>query len=172
MNQAANTSSNFYKIEGANEFAYFRANFKQLRRILESDPNWVAGVMEIFGHFGISKSMQKFRNSLFGCAVEEQADNYFIVRGTISLYYKIEAVNEEVSRIIPIGRLPTAIKVMIPFQLALMCVFPVIFTPFYYNLRKTRIQNWSKIHLISFCQYLERRGQQIYGKNTQGEIRR
>ena len=141
-----------------------------LRQILESDPNWVGGVMEIFGHFGISKGMQKFRNSLFGCAVEDQGSNYFIARGTVSLYYKVEAVNRDVSRIIPIGKLPTAIKIAIPFQLALMCIFPVILTPFYYKVKRKRIENWSKIHLEAFCKYLEMRGRNLHGQKQQGTI--
>ena len=64
--------SNLYKIEGENEFAYFKANFNQLRQIFESDANWVAGVMEIAQHYGLTKGMQKFRNSLWGCKIEEQ----------------------------------------------------------------------------------------------------
>ena len=164
--------SNFYKIEGANEFAYFRCNFNQLRQIFESDSNWVSGVMEIFGHFGITKGMQKFRNSLFGCAVEEQGQNYFIVRGTVSFYYKIEAVNKDVSRIVPIGRLPTAIKIAIPFGLVLICIVPVVLTPLFYKVRKNRIENWSKIHLPALCQYLEMRGQQLFGQRQQEEIKR
>lgn len=164
--------SNLYKIEGENQFAYFRANFNQLRRIFESDPNWVAGVMEVFGHFGISKGMQNFRNSLWGCKVEEQGTGYFEVRGTVSLYYRIEAVSETVSRILPIGKLPTVQKIAIPLQLALACIFPVVFTPLIYKLQKNKIEWSSKAHLEALCKYLEIQGQKLFGQRPQGEMKR
>ena len=162
--------SNYYKIEGENEFAYFRANLSQLRKVFESDPNWAGNVMEIFGHFGITKGMQKFRNSLFGCKVEEMGGNYFAVRGTLDFCYRVEALNKDVSRIIPVGKLPTALKITIPFELALICIFPIIFTPLVYKVRRLKIENWSKAHLPALCQYLEMRGKEIYRQQPTGEI--
>ena len=163
--------SNFYKIEGENEFAYFKANLNQLRQIFESDPNWVAGVMEIAQHYGLTKAMQNFRNSLWGCKVEEQGAGYFEVRGTVSLYYRVEAVNESVSRILPIAKIPMVQKVIIPFQLALICLFPVVLTPLYYMIAKNRIVWNSKAHIEPLCQYLEIQGSRLFGQTQQGEIR-
>lgn len=163
--------SNLFKIEGENELAYFRANFSQLRQIFESDPNWVAGVMEIAQHYGITKGMQKFRNSLWGSKVEDQGTDYFEVRGTVSLYYRVEAVSETVSRILPIGKLPTVLKVAIPLQLALVCIFPVIFTPLIFKLQKNKIEWSSKAHIEPLCQYLEMQGQKLFGQSPQGEIK-
>jgi len=163
--------SNFYKIEGESEFAYFRANIDQLQRIFESDPNWVAGVMEIAQHYGLTKIMQGLRNSLFGCKVEARGTNYFEVRGTVSLYYRVEAVSDSVSRILPLAKLMTAHKIWIPIQLALACIIPIIFTPLMYKAQKNKTVWYSKAHLEPLCQYLEIRGQQIYGQRQQGEIK-
>lgn len=163
--------SNFYKIEGENELAYFKANFNQLRQIFESDPNWVAGVMEVAQHYELTKGMQKFRNALWGCKIEEQGNNYFEVRGTVSFYYRVEAVNETVSRIIPLAKLPTVLKVAIPLQLALGCIFPIVLTPLIYKLQKNKIEWNSKAHIEALCQYLQIQGQKLYGQRPQGEIK-
>lgn len=160
--------SKLYKIEGENEFAYFNANFNQLRQIFESDPNWVGGVMELAEHYAISKGMQSFRNSLWGSKVEEQGNGYFEVRGTVSMYYRAEAVSDAVSRIIPIGKLPTVLKVVIPFQLALVCILPVVLTPLIYKLQKNKILWSSKAHIEPLCQYLQIQGQRLFGQGQKG----
>ncbi len=157
-------TTSLYKIEGENKFAYFNANFRQLRQIFESDPNWVAGVLEAAQHFGITKGMQKFRNSLFGCKIEEEGDNYFAVRGTVSFYYRIEAVSQTVSRIVPVGKLLTIHKVVIPFQLAIMCLIPVVLTPLLYKLQRNKIEWNSKAHIEPLCRYLQMQGQRMFGQ--------
>ncbi len=164
------TMSNLYKIESENAFAYFTANLGQLRQIFESDPNWVGGVMELAGHYAISKGMQSFRNSLWGSKVEEQGEGYFEVRGTVSMYYRVEAVSETVSRILPIGNLPTVLKVAIPFQLALVCILPVVLTPLIYKLQKNKILWSSKAHIEPLCQYLQIQGQRLFGQGKQGAL--
>jgi len=162
--------SNFYKIEGENESALFRGNLDRLRQLFESDPNWVAGVMEIAQHYGISKGMQNFRNSLFGCKVEERGDTYFEVRGTVSLYYRVEAISGAVSRITPIAKMPMIHKIFIPIQLALVCLFPVVLTPLFYMMQKRKIEWNSKAHIEPLCQYLEMRVQSLQGQGSYGEL--
>ncbi len=162
--------TSLHKIDGENEFAYFNANFNQLRQIFESDPNWVGNMMEVFGHYGLTRGMQSFRNSLFGCKIEKQGDNFFEVRGTVSFYYRIEAVSQTVSRIVPVAQLLTIHKIILPFQLAILCLFPVVFTPLLYKLQRLKTLNSSKLHLEALCKYLEIRGQQLFGPRQQGEI--
>lgn len=58
--------SNFYKIERENEFAYFNANTRQLRQKFESDPNCVAGVLDIAQAWALTKAMPETANNSQG----------------------------------------------------------------------------------------------------------
>jgi hypothetical protein len=163
--------SNFYKIEGENEFAYFRANFNQLHRLLANDSDWAGKVSEINKNIGFVTAMEKFRTSIAGSQVVEKGNNYFVVRGSQMFFYRIEAVDARTSRIIPVGGMTDAVKILIPLQLLLLCIVGVVLTPLLYKLRKSKAENWSKYHLQAFCRYLEIQGTKPYGQKQTGEIK-
>ena len=163
--------SNYYKIEGKNEFAFFRANFSQLRQYLTTDPEWVTKVMKLYGHVGFVVSMEKMRNSTVGSNIVEQGNTYFIVRGNNQFFFRIEVVNANTSRIIPEGRLSGIGKFSIIFGLLMACIVPVVLTPLIFKMRKLVSKNQGQQHLEAFCQYLEMRRQQTNGQ-IRGEVKR
>ena len=161
----------YYKIEGKNEFALFRANLDQVRQHLTTDSNWAANVMKLHGHVGFVVSMEKMRSTTVGSNVIEQGANYFVVRGTHQFFFRVEAVDANTTRIVPVGRVSGYEKFAIPLGLFMACVIPVIFTPFVFKMRKMVRKNNAQQHLEAFCKYLEMRQQEINGQ-IRGEVRR
>lgn len=163
--------SNSYKIEGENEFAYFRANINQLRRILDGDRLWALQMMQKYGSGKLGGLWQVSRRALFfPSKIEKHGENYFRVRGTQYFCYQIEAVNESVSRIIPLGNMSLGRKFAVPCELLLIFVFPVVFTPLAYLIWNWEIKRQSKDKLRAFCNYLEKRTQQLNGQRQTGEV--
>ncbi len=163
--------SNFYKIEGENEFAYFRANFNQIFQIFQSDSTWVRKFVELNDDFYGKVVRFDFFSILAGTNIVEQNDTHFVVRGGQYFFYRIEAIDANTSRVIPEGRLWGYWKYVVPIVLFLWCVFPVFLTPLIYKLKQKQAMNMSKLYLNSLCRYLELQGQNLYGQRPQGEIK-
>ena len=153
--------SDFYKIEGENDSAFFRANFNQIRGHLMSDSSWATSVVEIENKTIASLMKFSVTNALASTNVVEQGEDYFVVRGAQGFFYRIEAVSEQVSRITPEGRIWGYLKFAIPFGLFMSCVLPVVLTPLIFSLRRKGALNQSKHYLKALCQYLEMRQQSV-----------
>lgn len=158
--------SAFYKIEGENEFAYFRANVNQIRQFINHDPDWITNVVKINETNSLVIGAMKFNKAIAGTNVVEEGQNYFVVRGSQFFFYKIEGIDANTSRITPEGRIWGYLKYAIPIGLFLSCIIPVVLTPLIFSLRKKAAENQSKYYLEGFCKYLEMRQ-----KNALGQIK-
>lgn len=157
--------SKFYKIEGENEFAYFRANFNQLRQILLSDSNWAANVVRMESSTLGSLMDFNITRAISATNIVEQGDNYFVIRGAQGFFYRFEALDANTTRIRPEGRIWGYLKFVIPVVLLMWCVIPVVLTPLFYGLKKKQALNQSKHYLKPLCEYLVMRSKQIYEQN-------
>lgn len=148
--------SNFYKIEGENEFAWFRANVETLHRILDGDRLWALRMQEkgipdrYGGYWQVSR-----RAAIFPSKIEKRGQDFFIARGTLHFCYHVEAYDENISKIIPLGNMSLGRKITVPLELLLIFIFPVIFTPLVYLYWNWEIKRHSKDKLPAFCNYLE-----------------
>ena len=158
--------SNFYKIEGENELAYFRANFNQILQIFESDPSWFKNLVELNNDTYGKVVKFDFVNSLAGTNIVERGDTHFVIRGGQHFFYRVEAVDANTSRIVPVERLWGYLKFVIPIALVIWCVIPVVLTPLIYKLRQKQALNMSKHYLNPLCKYLELRGQQLFAETS------
>lgn len=158
--------SNNYKIEGENEFAYFRANVNQLRQILDGDRLWAVRMMQKDSSWTLGGFWQVSRRAMiFPSKIEEHGEHYFRARGTQYFCYQVEAVNENLSRIVPLGNMSLGRKIAVPCELLLIFILPVIFTPLAYLIWNWEIKRQSKDKLRAFCNYLEIRGYDLFGQN-------
>ena len=161
---------NLYAIQGENQTALIKANFKQLHQYLTTDSNWANRVAEIAENSALVISALKFNAAFSGSNVVEQGNNYFVVRGSQHFFYRIDAVNATTSRITPEGRIWGYLKFAIPFGLFMSCIFPVVLTPLIFSLRKKASLNQSRHYLDPFCRYLEMRLTQTW-QPMKGEIK-
>lgn len=163
--------SNVYKIEGENEFAYFRANLNQILQIFQSDPKWTKKFVELNDDMYGKVVKFDYVSNLAGTKIIEQGDSHFVIRGGRYFFYRVEAVDAKTSRIVPEERLWAYWKFAIPFGLIMMCIVPVVLTPLLFNLKKKHAFDMSKTYLETLCKYLAMQGQKLFGQKTQGEIR-
>jgi hypothetical protein len=148
--------SNFYYIEGDDECAYFRANVNRLRQALDGDGLWALRMLRKGIPASLGGDWQVRRRALiFQSKIEEHGEHFFIARGTLYFCYRVEAVNENVSRIVPLGKMSLGRKIAVPCQLLTVFVIGVIFTPLGYLYWNWEIKRHSKDKLRSFCHYLE-----------------
>lgn len=156
--------SNFYKIEGENEFAYFRADFNRILQIFQSDPKWTKKVVEMNNDiYGKVVKFDLFSN-LAGTSIVERGETHFVIRGGQYFFYRVEAVDAKTSRIVPEERLWTYWKIVMPIVLFIWCVVPVVLTPLVFKMRKKQALNMSKTYLKPLCNYIEIQGQNLYGQ--------
>lgn len=159
--------SGYYKIEGENQFAFFRANFNQIRQIITRDPDWVTNVVKVNQDPSWAVSAVKFNKAITGTNIVEEGQNYFVVRGSQYFFYKIEAIDANTSRITPEGRIWGYLKFAIPFGLFMSCIIPVVLTPLIFSLRRKAAENQSKSYLEAFCKYLEIRQKHLQNQSYQ-----
>lgn len=160
-----------YKIEGENDFAYFRASSAKLRQIFESDRRWAKNFVEMEGDiYGKVIKFDLVSSAAGGVNIIEQSDTHFVIRGGQYFFYRVKAVDANTSRILPEGRLWGYWKYIIPIVLLIWCVIPVVLTPLIYKLRQKQALQMSKHYLKPLCTYLEARGNQLFGLGTQGVI--
>ncbi len=162
---------NLYAIQGNNEVALFKANYKQIQQYLTQDSNWASRLAEINNNHGLVVSSIKFNQAISGSNIIEEGQNYFVARGSQNLFYRIEAVDANTSRITPEGRIWGYLKFAIPFGLFMSCVIPVLLTPVIFSLRKKAAKSQSQYYLNAFCKYLEIRQQNIQNQIRQGDIK-
>lgn len=148
--------SNYYKIEGENEFAYFRANVNQLRQALDGDRLWAVRMMETGIPFELGRYWEVTRRALLcPSKIEKHGEYFFRGRGTLYFCYQVEAVGDNVSRIVPLGNMSLGRKIAMPCALLLIFVLPVVFTPLFYLYWNWETKRHSKDKLRAFCHYLE-----------------
>ncbi|MCW5959923.1 MAG: hypothetical protein KIS76_07155 [Pyrinomonadaceae bacterium] len=116
--------SNFYKIEGENEFAYFRADFRQILQIFQSDPKWTKNFVELNNDIYGKVVRFDYVSNLAGTKLIEQGNSHFVIRGGQYFFYRVEAVDAGTSRIVPERRLWAYWKFAVPFGLFLCASFP------------------------------------------------
>lgn len=102
-----------------------------------------------------------------GVNVIEQSDRHFVVRGGQHFFYRIEAVDQHSSQIVPEGRLWGYWKYVIPIVLFIWCVIPVALTPLVYKLKQKQALNMSRHYLEPLCKYLMVRGGQLFAPGPQ-----
>lgn len=163
--------SKLYKIEGENEFAYFRASVNQILQIFQSDPKWAKNFIEMNNDMYGKVVKFDYVSNLAGTKIIEQGNSHFVIRGGQHFFYRVEAFDANFTRIVPEGRLWAYWKFAVPFGLFMTCVIPVLLTPLVFKLKKKQTFDMSKSYLEPLCRYMEFQGQRIFGQRQQGEIR-
>lgn len=151
--------SNFYAISDQNESATVKAGFDAVRNQLIQDRQWAAGVLETAGHGAARALYAKAYGALLGSAIVSESPGNLLIRGTAGKYarlmYRIQAIDQQTTRVLPDGQPELLAKIFIPIALLCFCVVPVVLTPLAYKANANVMRRRSAKYLDAFCRYLE-----------------